>query len=90
MSKGGMQTRKVKVTSQQGLHLRTAATVARVAGRFRSRIRLKCGAALADARSVLSILVLCAGMGTILDVEAAGEDEQQAVRAIEEVFAKEQ
>ena len=42
---------------------------------------------MADLGSVLSILTLCAAMGTILDVRVAGEDERDAVAAIEAMFA---
>jgi phosphocarrier protein HPr len=58
-----------------------------VAQRFRSTILLKCGERIADLRSVLSMIALCATMGTPLDVEATGEDEQDAAQAIEEVFS---
>jgi len=58
-----------------------------VAQRFRSTIVLKCGERIADLRSVLSMIALCATMGTPLDVEAIGEDEQEAAQAVEQVFS---
>jgi phosphocarrier protein len=58
-----------------------------VASQFRSTVYLKCGGKIADLRSILSIIALCATMGTGLDVEATGDDEQDAVQAIERVFS---
>jgi phosphotransferase system HPr (HPr) family protein len=42
---------------------------------------------MADARSVLSLMILSASLGTALDIEATGNDECEAVRAVEEFFA---
>jgi phosphocarrier protein len=57
-----------------------------VAKQFNSIILLKCGGKVADLRSILGVLALCATMGTGLDVEAVGDDEQDAVQAIEKIF----
>ena len=38
-------------------------------------------------RSILSILSLCATMGTALDIETIGDDEHDAARAVEQVFS---
>jgi phosphotransferase system HPr (HPr) family protein len=70
-----------------GLHLRPAMTLIQVAKRFRSTVQLRCGERIADLRSILSIIALCATMGTGLDVEAVGDDEQDAAQAIEQVFS---
>ncbi len=77
---------KVCVRWQEGLHLRPAARLVETARKFRSRIFLRIGSVAADATSIMSILVLCAGMNSILEVEAVGEDEQEALAAIESVF----
>ena len=42
---------------------------------------------MADARSVLGILILCAGLGTTLEIEASGPDEREAIRAVDTFFA---
>jgi len=59
----------------------------RVARGFRSTIHLKCGEKIADLRSIMSIIALCATMGTGLDIEVTGDDEQDATQAIEQVFS---
>jgi phosphocarrier protein len=87
VSQFGMKCSKVVVLWREGLHLRPAARLVQVAKQFQSAIYLKGGGKIADLRSILSVLALCATMGTGLDVEAAGDDEQDAIQAIEQVFS---
>ncbi len=75
------------ISQREGLHLRTAASLVHLSRRFRSTIFLKCGEKVADLRSILSILSLCATMGTAIDIEATGDDEHDATRAVEQVFS---
>jgi len=82
-----VQRTKVAVRWADGIQLRRAARLMRVAGRFRSSIILKLGGRIADVRSIVSIVALCATMGSILDVEISGEDEKDAAQAVEQVFA---
>lgn len=80
---------KVKVVNQLGLHARAAAQLVRRASNFKSRIILKRtdNAVVADAKSILSVLTLAASKRTQLELEVDGEDEQEALQAIEEIFA---
>ena len=82
-----MKHAEVMVPWREGLHLRTAATLVRAAQNFRSTVLLKSGGKIADLRSILGIIALCATMGTTLTVEVSGDDEQAAARAIEQAFA---
>jgi len=82
-----MKRSRVVVLWKSGLHLRPAAMLVQAAKDFQSTIYLKCGGKIADLRSILSVIALCATMGTGLDVEAVGDDEQDAVRAIEQIFS---
>lgn len=77
-----MKKIKVTVPWPEGLHLRAAAHVARVAKRFRAKIFLRLGSRVADAGSTLSLIVLCATLNAPLEIEAVGDDEQDAVQAI--------
>ncbi len=82
-----MPRTQVKVPWKEGLHLRQAAGVVRLAQGFRSTIFIRFGSKLADARSILSIVMLCASMGAVLEVEASGDDAFDAVRAVEMEFS---
>ena len=80
---------KIKVINPLGLHARAAAQLVRLAGSFKSRIKLERidNGVTADAKSILSVLTLAASKGTRLEIEAEGDDEERALRAIEEIFA---
>lgn len=87
MSDRRMKQFKVIVPWREGLHLRHAASLAKIARFFRSSIHLRCGSKVADLRSIISIISLCATMGTALDIEVRGEDETEATRAMERAFS---
>ena len=84
-----MVERILTVKAQLGLHARAAAKLVRVASAFQSRLSLERvdGSATADAKSILSVLMLAAGQGTKLRVIADGHDEAEAVMALDGLFA---
>ena len=82
-----MRRSRVVVPWKKGLHLLPAARLFRLAGRFHSTIFIRCGEKMADIRSVLSVLTLCATMGTTLDLRVTGDDERDATAAIEAMFS---
>jgi phosphotransferase system HPr (HPr) family protein len=87
MSNGQMKRSQVLVPWNAGLHLRPAARLVRLAQTFHSTILLKCGGKLADARSIISIMLLAAAMNAVIEIEASGADEANAAQAIEQIFA---
>lgn len=81
-----MKKTNVIVPWEHGLHARPACKLANLAFRYRSVIRLKAHGKVADARSIINIMLLCATFGTLLEVEVSGEDEAGAASAIEHLF----
>lgn len=81
-----MKTTHLKVDWDKRFPMRAAVRLVKVARRFRSRIVLRVGADVADARSVLSIIILSATLASHLDIEASGDDEQEAMQAVVEHF----
>lgn len=77
---------QVTVAWTRGLHLRRAAQLVQLAHNFHSQISFHLGSRIADARSVLSLMLLSASLGTALDVQAAGADEHEALQAIQDFF----
>ena len=82
--------RALWVTGRLGLHARAAANLVRVANQFQSDITLKRldNSVEADAKSILSILMLAASRGTELRVLAAGPDEEAAVESVYDLFVR--
>lgn len=84
-----MLERPLAIINALGLHARAAAQLVRLAGRFRSRItlvRVDNGVS-ANAKSILSVLHLAAGAGVELMITADGDDEMDAIEAVEQLFA---
>lgn len=84
-----MIERRVSVTNRLGLHARAAALLVRTANTYKSALRLERvdAAAAADAKSILSVLMLAAARGTELRLMADGVDEMEAITALCELFA---
>lgn len=78
----------VAVANKLGLHARAAAQLVRTANRFKSDLRLERmdGSASADAKSILSVLMLAASGGTELRAIADGPDEHAAIAAVSGLF----
>ena len=81
-----MIEQKVPVINIKGLHLSAAAEVVKTAVKFESGVWLCKDGTEADARSIMGLLTLVAGMGSEVIVKADGPDEQDAVRAIVALF----
>ncbi|HEY0005793.1 MAG TPA: HPr family phosphocarrier protein [Pyrinomonadaceae bacterium] len=79
-----MIERRVIIKNRLGLHARAAAQVVRTASSFQSVMRLERvdGSAAADAKSILSVLMLAASRGTELRATAEGVDEGEAMEAL--------
>ena len=83
-----MKKTKVRVPWAEGLHTRPATKLVHLAREHRSAIQIRVQDRIADARSILSILLLCATFGTLLDIEVFGDDEDAATSAIERLFGQ--
>jgi len=84
-----MLERHLKIINRLGLHARAAAKVVRTAGMYQSNMRLVRTdmSAVADAKSILSLLMLAASHGTELVMSVEGVDEVAAGNAMSELFA---
>lgn len=79
-----MKIKRLNINWDRQFPMRAAVQIVRVARRFRSHIQLRVGADVADARNVLSILILVSSMTSYLDIETSGDDEQEALQAMVE------
>lgn len=84
-----MVERTLLVKAPLGLHARAAAKLVRVASGFQSELVLRReDGASADAKSILSVLMLAAARGTQLRASAEGIDEDAAMNAVASLFAE--
>jgi phosphocarrier protein len=79
-------SRDIEIKNKLGLHARAAAKLVHTAARFKSDIKLKKGDEEVDGKSILGILLLAAGKGSVITVRADGDDERDALEAIEKLI----
>lgn len=73
---------QLTIINKLGLHARAAAKLVGVAGQFESRIVLVKEGREADAKSIMSVMMLAASQGTELNVQIEGPDESEAWGAL--------
>jgi phosphotransferase system HPr (HPr) family protein len=78
---------QVVVANPQGLHARPADLLVKVAQQYTSKVELIKDSERVDGKSILAILTLAAVQGTVLAIEATGDDAEAAVAAIQALFA---
>lgn len=81
-----MTQREVEIRNRLGLHARAAAKLVHIAARFKADIKIRKGDEEVDGKSILGILLLAAGRGSTILLKADGEDEREALDAIEKLI----
>lgn len=78
-----MIERQIEIINRLGLHARAAAKLVHAASNFESQVTVKTlGGEIADAKSILGILLLAAAQGTQLVLCCDGGDEDQAMTVL--------
>ncbi|AZG11116.1 HPr family phosphocarrier protein [Pigmentiphaga sp. H8] len=78
----------IAVINKLGLHARASAKLTQLASRFRSEIHIARGSRRVNAKSIMGVMMLAAGIGTKVTVDAEGEDAQEALDQIQALFAQ--
>jgi phosphocarrier protein HPr len=82
-----MVEQQINVVNALGIHARPASKIVQTANRFKCRITLVKDTTVADAKSILHVMMLGAGFGSTVLVKATGDDEKDAVAALSKLFA---
>ena len=77
-----MIQREIEIINKLGLHARASAKLTQLAGKFRSEVWLTRNARRVNAKSIMGVMMLAAGKGAKVTLEADGADEQEAVTAL--------
>lgn len=77
-----MISQKFVINNKLGLHARPSAQLTQVAGRFTSEVFIAKSGRRVNAKSIMGVMMLAAGPGSTVTVDAEGPDEQQAVAAV--------
>lgn len=81
-----MINQKIAIINRLGLHARASSKLVQLANKFNSTIFIENGNRRANAKSLMSVMMLSAKIGSMIDITADGEDENIALSAITELI----
>ena len=79
-------TKDLTIPNKLGLHARAAAKLVALASSYQSKIMLEKEGKKVNGKSIMGVMMLAASQGAVVTVSANGEDEQDAVTSIENLF----
>jgi phosphocarrier protein HPr len=82
-----MIKRDFTISNKLGLHARPSAQLTQTASRFAAEIHISRNGRRVNAKSIMGVMMLAAGQGSSVTVEAEGEDAEQALEAIGRLIA---
>jgi phosphocarrier protein HPr len=77
-----MISKDFTINNKLGLHARPSAQLTQIAGRYESEVFIARNGRRVNAKSIMGVMMLAAGPGSTVTVDAEGPDEQQAIDAI--------
>lgn len=82
-----MITKNFTIINKLGLHARAAAKFVALASRFSCQIDVKKDEKAVNGKSIMGIMLLAANQNSVLEITAEGEDEEEALTALEDLIA---
>ncbi len=80
-------TGRFLIVNNLGLHARAATKLVQLASRFPCEISIARDGQMANAKSVMGVLLLCGAKGTVVEIAATGDDANEAVEALGELIS---
>ena len=77
-----MHKTTVKISNKLGLHARASAKLTKLAGGFVCDVHMSRNGRRINAKSIMGVMMLAAGVGSEVEIETDGEDEAQALSAL--------
>ncbi|MEI8363165.1 MAG: HPr family phosphocarrier protein [Betaproteobacteria bacterium] len=77
-----MISKQLEIINKLGLHARASTKLTQTASKFASDIWLERNGRRVNAKSIMGVMMLAAGKGSIVTMEANGEDEAPAMDAL--------
>jgi len=72
----------ITISNKLGLHARASAKLTKLATGFKSDVFMARSGRRVNAKSIMGVMMLAAGMGTEIEIETVGEDEQATMDAL--------
>ena len=73
---------RTTISNKLGLHARASAKLTKLAGSFRCEVWMSKGERRVNAKSIMGVMMLAAGIGSSVEIETDGADEQAAMDAL--------
>lgn len=83
-----MLERELTVSNKLGLHARATAKLVQTLSSFSANATLMAKGREVNAKSIMGVMLLAAGQGTLVTVRVDGSDEAQALAAVVELFQR--
>jgi len=80
--------RSVEIVNKRGLHARASAKFVKLAAGFEAEIRVSKDGQSVDARSIMGLMMLAAGPGSAIEIEAEGAEAVAALDALADLVAR--
>jgi phosphocarrier protein HPr len=80
-----MITTRITISNKLGLHARASAKLTKLAGSFASEVHLARGSRRVNAKSIMGVMMLAAGLGTEIEIQTDGPDETEAMEALRQL-----
>ena len=77
--------RTVEIVNKRGLHARASAKFVKLAGSFDAEVKVSKDGQTVDARSIMGLMMLAAAPGCSIDIQAEGDEAEEAVQALVEL-----
>ena len=77
-----MTKTRTTISNKLGLHARASAKFTKLAGSFRCEVWMSKGERRVNAKSIMGVMMLAAGIGSSIEIETSGADEQAAMDAL--------
>ncbi len=81
-----MVEKDIVVSNKAGVHARPSALIVKTASQFDSEVFLTCEGTEVNAKSIMSVMMLAAAMGSVVRIRTEGTDEDKAIDAISALF----
>jgi phosphocarrier protein HPr len=76
----------ITISNKLGLHARASAKLTKLAGSFKSEVFMSRNGRRVNAKSIMGVMMLAAGLGCEVELEVDGEDESAATKALVQLF----
>ena len=83
-----MLEQDIVISNKLGLHARASAKLVQLVSGYRSTVMLGCRGREINAKSIMGLMLLAAGIGTPVRLRIEGEDEAAAMAAVADLFQR--